>query len=448
MEIKYYKEFQHNYMVIRCNGSKENGYQQKILTRQKMKYIFPCDIRYMNGESFYYYEITSKVSIKNLYHNVKWKRENIIKLFHDLQEAINELSSYLLDDSQLVIESDYIYYDYENEKYVFLYYPGYEVGIPLYEELLSFILDSLDVDDGELTDFMYQICGEIGTGSLTLQRINALLSNMNSLDKESDKIEIHAEEFMDDISMAQYKADDINITSNENLNHVLKRTKQSIFSRLLIGIAIVGEFIIGSIFIFFITTETEKVILLAGGVTCLVMLLLGILLLVREKKMQRQKNRNDAEIKAYRDNEFELNYEMGNLHMDDFMQKRTANAITEKDACGSLDEQNQTVFFENKKPIEEYKLFAMDKGNKQHISLLQLPCVIGKLAGCVDVCIKDQSVSRMHARVERQENHLYIQDINSTNGTYLNGIRLEPNEKVEITLGDEIRFGNLNYSVR
>lgn len=449
MDIKYYKEFQHNYMVIRCDDKKNNGYQQKILTRQKLKHIFPCDIRYMNGESFYYYEITSKVCIANLYQNMKCNRENVIKLFHDLEEAMNELSSYLLDDMHLMLETDYIYYDYEKDKYIFLYYPDYETQSQTYEELLTFILDRMDVEDKELTDFMYQICGEIGTGSLSMYRINKMLSNMVESEKEVNSIEaINVTECNDNISILEYQASFTNSVDSYNEEKAEeKRTKQFIFSIVLIMLAVIGELIVGFVYFLFITTATEKVILIASGVTCLIMLMLGILLLVREKKMKRRKDELDLEQKAMREDDFGLYNNNLEVHVNDFIQKRTSNML-EKNECASSGEQNQTTFFHEKKSVEEYKLFATDRTNKQHISLFHLPCVIGKMAGCVDVCLKDPSVSRMHARIERQGDQLFIQDINSTNGTYLNGIRLEPNEKMEITLGDEIRIGNLNYSVR
>ena len=41
-----------------------------------------------------------------------------------------------------------------------------------------------------------------------------------------------------------------------------------------------------------------------------------------------------------------------------------------------------------------------------------------------------------------------LTDMNSTNGTYRNGLRMQPQETVEIEPGDEIRFGNLNYCYR
>ena len=110
-------------------------------------------------------------------------------------------------------------------------------------------------------------------------------------------------------------------------------------------------------------------------------------------------------------------------------------------ACGN------TVFFDTSRETE-CKLYAVDKKNKQHIELKQFPCTVGKMAGCVDYVLPDDSVSRIHARFNKEGEKVLLTDMNSTNGTYKNGLRMQPQETVEIEPGDEIRFGNLNYCYR
>ena len=77
-----------------------------------------------------------------------------------------------------------------------------------------------------------------------------------------------------------------------------------------------------------------------------------------------------------------------------------------------------------------------------------LPCTIGKLAGGVDCVIRDETVSRIHARLSKEGQEICVTDLNSTNGTFKNGLRLEPNETVAIEPGDEIRFGRMTFCYR
>jgi len=52
--------------------------------------------------------------------------------------------------------------------------------------------------------------------------------------------------------------------------------------------------------------------------------------------------------------------------------------------------------------------------------------------------LDDISVSRSHARIEMQDNGFVIRDMESLNGTYLNGERVE---EADLAAGDEIQIG-------
>lgn len=58
-----------------------------------------------------------------------------------------------------------------------------------------------------------------------------------------------------------------------------------------------------------------------------------------------------------------------------------------------------------------------------------------------------QGVSRRHCRLDRRHNHLYLTDLNSTNGTYLNGEPIKPGLSYPIADGDQIVLGLLYLTV-
>jgi hypothetical protein len=59
----------------------------------------------------------------------------------------------------------------------------------------------------------------------------------------------------------------------------------------------------------------------------------------------------------------------------------------------------------------------------------------------------DRGVSRVHATLHLQNDQLYLTDLNSTNGTYLAGQRLKPNEANVIRKGDEVLIGRLPVQI-
>lgn len=68
---------------------------------------------------------------------------------------------------------------------------------------------------------------------------------------------------------------------------------------------------------------------------------------------------------------------------------------------------------------------------------------IGKKKGEVDLVLDDFSISRMHARITKEDDEYYLEDMNSTNGTFKNGLHLQPYEKRKLQEEDEIRLGTV-----
>ena len=70
--------------------------------------------------------------------------------------------------------------------------------------------------------------------------------------------------------------------------------------------------------------------------------------------------------------------------------------------------------------------------------------VLGRGRGA-DLVIHEPTISRAHAAVGFREGSFFVQDLGSTNGTFLNGSR---RERAELADGDEIQIGRLILRVR
>ena len=56
-------------------------------------------------------------------------------------------------------------------------------------------------------------------------------------------------------------------------------------------------------------------------------------------------------------------------------------------------------------------------------------------------------VSRLHAVIKREREQVYVMDLGSSNGTYLNGKRLKPNTKQLLSHGNMLSLGKLKIQV-
>ena len=63
--------------------------------------------------------------------------------------------------------------------------------------------------------------------------------------------------------------------------------------------------------------------------------------------------------------------------------------------------------------------------------------------------LRDSQISREHFAIEKDENNKYsLIDLGSSNGTFLNGERLEPNAIASLVHGDEICAGRQSFTFR
>ena len=83
------------------------------------------------------------------------------------------------------------------------------------------------------------------------------------------------------------------------------------------------------------------------------------------------------------------------------------------------------------------------RGNTHKYRLENDICVVGSASDRADCVIDLPGISRMHARISKEGNTYYVKDLNSTNGTYVNGRQLACFEMCEIRSNDSIIFGNV-----
>lgn len=376
LDVKYYKDYRHNYLIINDNGSlSENVYQRKMVTENQIKGLLASQERYINGDILLYYEITSKQSLSSIYDSKSIGMEQLRKFFIQLKLVNDMLQKYLLDGSCLILLPEYIFQNMESGEYFFIYYPDPEEGT--FSQLIDFFMSKVDNEDLKAVEIVYKIADLI-----------------------------HREQFAPDEVLKWFQPDmeesgyyincGYDTGSNEEYEYEEKEAYQLPQSEEEIA-------------------ESES----CGEKKNWIWRIFSLFLKKKKRKVFSNK----------------VNEEY--CYMDTY----------EDAAPKSETDEGNTIFVPWIESCEN-KLYSMERKNKCHIDLNELPLTVGKLAGAVDFVINDASISRMHAKFFRKENKIYITDLNSTNGTFRNGMRLSPNASDTIEPGDEIRLGKLKFIYR
>lgn len=94
------------------------------------------------------------------------------------------------------------------------------------------------------------------------------------------------------------------------------------------------------------------------------------------------------------------------------------------------------------------RIVAMNSPVRVEVEVTKDVFVIGKNVAVVDGVISfNKMISRVHCRITRENGQHMIADLQSANGTYVNGVRLVPNQAYPIKNGDIVRLANSDFQV-
>ncbi len=118
------------------------------------------------------------------------------------------------------------------------------------------------------------------------------------------------------------------------------------------------------------------------------------------------------------------------------------------DAGSSETQPQQALELVNKPPEKEItKLVPLTNGGLKEIVISKYDemILVGRGRKENDYRIPTTQISRVHACIYLRSNGIFIEDRESTNGTFINSVRLEPLKQELIQVGDLVNFANEEF---
>lgn len=433
--VEYIKDMYSSYMAlmpVEDNDNKEDTYTRKMLVENEIPGLLPCEIRTVDMKERYYYNISSKQPVINVFEKGQIDEIQTSKLIVSIMSAIKEAKKYMLSEKGFVLDPEYVYMNISNFETGLCYFPGYDKDIQ--EQLsafLEFLLERVNHNNEKAIVMAYGLYKLLREKEVSFNNIEEFINS--TLDQRENDVCMESsymvKECVGNDEGEDLYEDECNGEKDVKEEVLLDSKKElkgcNIPNRKLVGVA-AGIYILIMIGVYLLLGRNDKKVnislFLCIGFTTLCAIIAVVMLL--------KQNVLDKIIKDNMEQpEYEKNtdYDEDNYWQEEYM-------VMEDDKTVLMTEYNNSTGF------------ALIGEDGERIRIREFPFVIGKLKEKVSYCINDVTISRIHAKLDRcDEDVLLLTDLNSTNGTYAEGKRLKSNEVVKVNMQDKITVGNYSF---
>ena len=156
MKTYYKNDLNRAYMILEGGENDKEDYQIVMLKENEIPGILNMDMRYIDNQCQYYYDISGKISLRTCHEKVCLTAEDMKHLVNNLLQTIQVLKKYMLDGTCILLDPEYIFC--EKNRYSFCYYPFCKQDIRAeFHRLTEFFVREVNYKDEEGVHFAYTL---------------------------------------------------------------------------------------------------------------------------------------------------------------------------------------------------------------------------------------------------------------------------------------------------
>ncbi len=414
-----------------------DAFEANMLLHYQGKGLLPIELQCRQGSVNISYEISGMYSLQQMTERRELQEKDLKPLFRAVLTCYEEISEYLLPPEGILLHPEWLFYQSEKEEFHFCYYP--EPTGEFREQLLllaEFCMKHTDHRDSGAVLFIYRLYCMLQRGNIEADAIWKCFSEHTDEVKELQPPQETEKEPIIKEPLTKQSIPRQSIPKQSMSRQSISKkpmSKRSIFKQLISKPPqqIEKGQIIGK-------TETTEIdqtaqttghtswltkhhtypvsVYIYGGLT-IISILGGMIYGFRFLFLTHREN----------DLKLIILFWIIGMIMGYSMFRSRRRGYTD---------------------IYETGIWCLtEKNGIQEIKLTHLPAVLGRKPEEADYILADEGVSRKHLQIFLQDTKLFITDIGSTNGTFLNTQRLEIDMPVEIREGDVIGIAQSEYIV-
>ena len=431
------------FFVVEVSAAAINSYETDMLYNNFVEGIIQPEFRAINGDMFIYCKINGMKSLDDISDRGIMSMEQAVALMRSLCSVVMETGEYMLEPDNLLIESDKIFYSDAEKSFRYVYVPGQGTDVRMgIKNLVEKIIKRVDHRDTELVDFMYEIYDMVVSANYDMERMQKYVDEVSAREQEL---------LMDEVfGTDQSSAAALTIPTTE------KNKYDRIFF-ILIGFTVAAFTGIAAVQ-FYIQGHAADVrfIMLA-----LIVLSVELFVYVEMKRKlsaaeDERRGQEGVECSELRYAEEDENRRPKKQNVDALEHVSLADEIPgdttvlgSEDDCTTLLTQNN---LDGRASAQEQRLSVrlIEDGGIVATEFPVTPegVVLGRDRRQADQVIEDISVSRRHIRIYEDAEKIYVEDLDSTNGTVINGIRLPAGRSWQLADRDVLCIGTRQYHIQ
>lgn len=410
-EVSYQRNIAGSYMKIPV--SRINEFDERLILKKKLPGLIPVERCFMDGRGEYWYQITGKQSLDTYCRLQDVSVAFIEQVILSVCSEIEILEWNLLDINCLQLEPELVYISNQTQEVLFCVYPENTQDISLgFQQLMEYLLTRIDHKDEEMVRLGYGIYEKTLREGYNILDIREFIVQRRN--ERNPQIQDNSE--MDGLEKAtEGKRRSDKVAKQDRIRNVDRTGKQE-----------------------------EK----------------GVL----KKQVEEACPASETGVRDWRNGLGKTQEIWAAMqetwgHIRELLKTPLIPERTKKKELSQADFFYDTEEEEELEPvIEIHPTVCIGQGNLREEGLLLYEgrdtypdyhiqkevCTVGKDQAS-DLLLQKETVSRHHAKIRKMEDGYYIEDLNSTNGTYLNDELLSYKEPRLLHSSDLICFADVKY---